>query len=223
MSTSSRLRPLLVGALLLGAAAGQAFAATVTYTATSNKSTSSPTDWYDGTLIVPKFSTTLGTLTSINITLASRFSTTITFTNNGAEACSGTVGSRMSIAVVNGAAGISGTFIPTFYVPDHAFTNLASGANSTSGLLTSQVTQQSNDYSGAAQLSAFTGTGNITLTDTTTTDTVITYQSSGNVGAHQTSNAYLTGSVTYTYNVPEPACLGALAAGLCLTLRRRRQ
>jgi len=212
-----------VGALLLGAVASQTFAATVTYTATSSNPAPLTSEWnktnWTGTVIVPKFNATLGTLTKITLNLSSGMSSVFNITNTNTSVASvGRVYAEERISLTNSAAGISGLF--TNYISDEYAFNVAASGSATSPNLTGSKSK-STDYTGTA-LTAFTGAGNITLDTVAATEVWLNY-TGGNVGTTNVTYADLTGTVTYTYNVPEPACLGALAAGLCLTLRRRRR
>ena len=224
MSTSSHLRPLLVGALLLGAAAGQAFAATVSYTATSSTSTAINTNW-NGTLIIPRFNATLGTLTKVSLVLSLSMTSSISIENTGVDPSSGHASTELTLSVSNVTAGIN--VLPPYTAYNSAtfyFSGLLSNTTTSSGPLYGTAIDVNKDYTGSSQLNAFTtftGPDNITLD--TAAVTAVSSVIGGSFTADQSSQANLTGYVTYTYNVPEPACLGALAAGLCLTLRRRRQ
>lgn len=227
MTNSHRchLRPLLVGALLLGAVAAPAFAAptaTVTYTVTSNKSSMSATDWTDGTLEMPKFNPAafgVVTLKSIDLALTSSTSSLIGITNNSLTiSSSGEARTRTKFYVAGGNIPDPGT--ERFRAETNPFVfDLASTASS-SGVRIGTKTATTN-FAEQGTLAAFTGTENITLTDSCVTTIVLSFTGE-NVSSSEDTLATLTGSVMYTYYIPEPACLSALAAALCLTLRRRR-
>lgn len=219
MTTTNHIRPLIVSALLLGAVAGQAFAATVTYTATSSTSTAINTNW-TGTLVIPRFNATLGTLTQVSLVLSSSMTSSISIKNTGASPSDGDAATRLVLTVSNTDAAISGSFM-TYFTDYYEFHGLPAGNTTYSGTLLGSADNITKNYTDGARLAVFTGTEQITF-DTGAT-TAVTSTIGGSFETTQNSQAKLTGYVTYTYNVPEPACLGALAAGLCLTLRRRRR
>ena len=86
--------------------------------------------------------------------------------------------------------------------------SLGPGGSVESGLLTGTETNAA-VYTDAGTLDEFTGTGDITLTGSTLTYTVLRY-AGGNTDATQVTSAGLDGLVTYTYSaiVPEPGILG---------------
>lgn len=219
MTSTNHLRPLILSALLLGAVAGQAFAATVSYTATSSTSTAINTNW-TGSLVIPRFNATLGTLTQISLVLSSSMTSSISIKNTGASPSDGDAATRLVLVVTNTNAGISGSFA-TYYTDYYEFQGLPAGNTTYSGTLLGNANNVAKNYTDSARLAFFTGTGNITFD--TGAITAVTSTIGGSFETTQNSQANLTGYVTYTYNVPEPACLGALAAVFCLTLRRRRQ
>ncbi len=203
-----------------------AHATTVGPITTTTPVSSTLTDWSNN-LSFAQFNPALGTLTSVELDLTSALTTSLTLTNtSGALGASGKAFTEVQISV--------GTALGLFDVPQidqnsPKFTfNIAAGGNVSSGIITFSG-QSTSDYNlsnvSPSVMSAFTGTGNISLPATTFTQTWIQY-SSGNVNQSQVTNASLTGDVIYTYTpapVPLPSALFLLGPGLfgLLGLRRR--
>jgi hypothetical protein len=172
------------------------------------------TDW-NGTLSFQQFNPSLGTLTSVELDLSSTLTTTLTVTNNSPTSSSyGNAKTDMYVSVkgpLNDA--------PQLEVLSQGFTygtllnQLGAGDSVVSGLLTKSGTS-SNIYTLSSVLSAFTGTGSISLPASTATYTDIAV-TGGNTFSSQVTNANLTGTVTYTYTpVPLPSALLLLGPGL---------
>lgn len=179
------------------------------------------TDW-SNILAFPKFNPALGTLISFELDLTSTLNTTLTITNNGLISSQGTAKTEMTLSVKD-----VGNFLTVPQIdllsPSYSY-SLAPGGTATSPVLTSTGTS-ANIYTLPALLAEFTGTGNISLTASTFTQTLLA-NSGGNSFAAQMSLASANGGVIYTYNpvaVPEPgtAIFGVACIGIA-ALRRRR-
>jgi hypothetical protein len=193
---------------------------------TTTPISSTLTDWSNN-LSFAQFNPSLGTLTSVELDLTSALTTSLTLTNTSDTlGASGKAFTEVQISV--------GTALGLFDVPQidqnsPKFTfNVGASGSASSGVHTfsgesTSLYNLSNVSSSV--LSAFTGTGNISLPASTFTQTWIQY-SSGNVNQSQVTNASLTGDVIYTYTpapVPLPSALILLGPGLfgLVGLRRR--
>jgi len=216
-----RTRWTKLGAAILTAAmlTGTAGADTISYI-TSTPITSATTDW-TRSLPFQKFSPTLGTLDSVEIKLQGGLSTVLTVTNGSASGSSGNAYTHLQFTVQDPGAYLNA---PEIDIMSPKFTyTLASGGSTTSGTLNKNGS--SDDlYTLAAILAEFTGSGTIPLSASTFTETLLA-NTGGNTSAGQITQAQLTGTVIYSYTVPEPATLSLLAAGGLSTflLRRRRR
>ncbi len=185
------------------------------------------TDWTNGTLSFPQFNPALGTLTAVTITLSGTLDTTLTVTNQGSSNSSGSATTEVQVSVLdtdNDLAGDSPQL--DFFSASFPYRNLGPGDSVESGLLTAAETSTFG-YTDAGTLGEFTGTGDISLTGSTVTYTLLRY-TGGNTDATQVTSAGLDGLVTYTYSaiVPEPGTLwlalaGLVFAGLAVAIRRR--
>jgi hypothetical protein len=177
------------------------------------------TDWTGASLqhlTFPQFNSSLGTLTSVTLDLTGGLDTSLTIVNASNEASSGHAETHMHIWVTGGGVGSSEIVMnsPSFNY------SLAPLGFTTSGNL-SQTNTDSDVYTAAALLAAFTGGGNIVLDANTFTETVLT-NNGGNTIASQTTTANLAGTVTYNYT-PEPATMALLGLGAVgMWLKRRR-
>jgi hypothetical protein len=196
---------------------------------TSTPVPSSSTDWTNNAFAFTQFNPSLGTLTSVLLSFDGGYSTTITVTDNQATPSSGTANTRIRFFVED--AGLhfaSGGLIFDMVSPDFSYSLNGIGDSTTSGLMSDQsdgnnYNPYSHSYTSSIILSEFTGTGNILLGAHTWTQTAL-YNTGGNSSANQVTDAYLDGSVTYTYiaSVPEPSSALFLGlGGLALVLRRR--
>lgn len=176
------------------------------------------TDW-SLSLSFPQFNPSLGTLTSVSLSLTGSISTTLTVNNTSLSASSGTAKTEVQFSVGQ-ALGLTDPVIDLFS-PTYAYT-LAPGGSSSSGLLT-KTGSSSDTYTLGSILAAFTGVGNIVLPASTFTQTLLA-NTGGNTASSQVTDASLTGTVVYNYTaVPEPTSLAiAGLAAAALALRKRR-
>lgn len=227
--------------LALGlAAAGNAGAATISYTSyypgIPTQTSQIATDWNTGVqnIVLPKFNTGLGTLTSISITLFADANSSGNVTNNN----SGSVVVNQWIASLEvdllqpgfsgpyTPVGIFGQTLATAYPQLISVTPQVLIAGASVGY---SVTNQSASAAytvPSASFATYEGTGTVLMplfTDTQTT----TNTTGGNLTLTQTTTAYAEGTITYTYTaapVPEPVSMALLATGLLgLGLVRRRR
>lgn len=167
------------------------------------------TDW-SSSLAFPKFNPALGSLTAVQIDLSGSMRTVLTVTNNGLSSSSGTAKTELQMTVQDSGSNLIDPTIDMFS-SNFNYTNLGAGQSVTSGILTKNGSS-SDIYTLAAVLAEFTGPGTITLPAFTFTQTWLT-NTGGNTSASQVTNASLTGSVTYSYDVPEPATVALLSLG----------
>ncbi|MDP9054609.1 MAG: choice-of-anchor E domain-containing protein, partial [Acidobacteriota bacterium] len=168
------------------------------------------------TLSFPKFNPSLGTLTSVTISLSGSINTTI-FVCNGtisgsAEAygCTGTGASNSngkvqtisSITVQDSGSNINTSF--SISSAKQTYANVAPGSSQTFGPITASGSSNPPAFTSAPILSEFTGTGAIVLNAGTITNTSVQNQS-GNTATTQTTFDSLTGTVIYTYTPGTPA------------------
>jgi hypothetical protein len=176
------------------------------------------TDW-NGTLAFAKFNPSLGVLTKVQIDLAGSMSTVLTVTNSSQSGSQGNARTEMQISVQDSGGYLS---VPQLDLISSSFTyNLSGGQSLTSGTL-SKSGSSSEQYTAPAILTEFTGSGNILLSASTFTQTLLA-NTGGNTSASQVTNSQLSGSVTYYYNpVPEPATISLLSICGAVFMRRSK-
>jgi hypothetical protein len=179
------------------------------------------TDW-TSSLAFPQFNPSLGTLLSVQLDLSGSFQTLITVTNTSNSSSSGTAKTEVMFTVQDAGNNLIAPEIDILS-PSFAYSLPPSGF-ATSGLLIKNGSS-SDLYTLPAVLAEFTGVGSVVLPASTFTQTLLA-NTGGNTFAGQSTNASLTGTVTYTYEVPEPGTLllaGISALGLVTCGRTRRR
>lgn len=177
------------------------------------------TDW-TSSLDFQKFNPGLGTLTSVTLNLSGSIRTTIAVTNSSLSASSGTAKTEVQFFVQDGGNNLVAPALDLFS-PTFAY-SLAAGDGTSSGLLTKNG-NSSDTYTLGSILAAFTGAGNITLSASTFTQTLLA-NTGGNTSAAQVTDAALTGEVIYNYTaVPEPTSMALLGLGAAAVIIRKRR
>jgi hypothetical protein len=176
------------------------------------------TDW-TSSLAFPQFDPSLGTLLSVELDLSGSLQTTITITNTSLSPSSGTASTNSQMTVQDGGSNLVAPEL-NLLSPGYGY-SLGGGDSVTSGLLTASGTS-SNLYTLPAVLTEFTGVGSFVLPASTFTQTFLA-NTGGNTNASQVTSDSLTGSVTYTYSVPEPASLSLFVVALPFLAARRRR
>lgn len=194
-------------ACLVAASSAQASTIkTISYTDTIASTT---TNW-SNTLEFGKFNTTWGTLQSVTVKLDGALSSVFTITNNASVASDTSKGTASTdvtiIALSSAVADVQTTLAIASSV--YTYSNLAGGSTIYSNELGGSGTASS-EYTTANILELFSGTGNIVLNATAETATHFDY-TGGNTTGKQVTYAGVTGTVTYTYAVPEPSTLALL-------------
>lgn len=218
---------LFVCTVAMAGAFSSAAQSTGTFT-TSTPIPLSATDW-SGTLAFPQFDQSLGILNSVELSFSSTTTTLLTVQNisnlfGPAKPSSGTASSQVQITVQDAGNDLSAPAI--VLLSNYAF-SLAAGGSVSSGLLT-QNGSGSSLYTLSALLSEFTGTGSISLSASTFTQSGLTYTGGTTFTGLNSVDASLTGTVIYNYTptTPTPEPTGMALAGLSgiflILLRRRR-
>ncbi|MEN6457773.1 MAG: choice-of-anchor E domain-containing protein [Thermoguttaceae bacterium] len=198
---------LVLAAALVGLSA-PAYANSISYTTTTPIG-STLTDW-TSSLSFTQFDSSLGTLTKVELYLSSSFSTVLTVHNSASSDSYGYAKTECDVTVRDAGGNLTGPQL-ILYSPQYDYT-LAAGGSVTSGTIT-QSGVSDNQYTSAAVLAEFTGSGVIVLPASTHTSTLL-QNTGGNTDASQVTQAELTGTVTYYYTAtPEPASLTLLGVG----------
>lgn len=226
INPTKNILKLMAGAALAAwiSTAPHAHAATLTYSGTVS---STLTDWTQD-LNITKFDAGLGTLTSVELILTTTGSTSITVTNLGGSASSGSVRTELLVSLTDPSDFLAG-FNPfiDLLVPSAAQNySLASGDSIVLGPFSRSGSSGAQDFTDSNILSEFTGIGVITLTGNAHAQTVQS-NSGGNTATSQTTAANLGVTVIYNYDaVPEPGTYALLSLGLgfgaVAYIRRRR-
>ncbi len=217
MISKKLLALLAIGVFL----AAPSFAATnsVTFN-TTTPIPSTLTDW-NGSLSFPQFNPSAGTLTMVELDLSGSMSTTLSITNCSPTGSHGSASTELQYTVQDQNGNLN---VPEIDLISTAYNyNLSGGGFVTSGLI-NKAGRSSDQYTAGNVLAEFTGTGSTSLGASTFTQTLLA-NTGGNTTSSQVTNAQLTGSVTYFYNLPEPSGIVSLACLLLPTaffLKRRK-
>jgi len=193
---------------------------------------------FSGTFNFTQFNPALGTLNSVKIDLGTSFSTTITVTNSGGTASTGTARTEVQDGLTDGTFSIGGGNILTvtgdnYQVLDDVLSpnqpySLGAGQSTTLAPTSGNGTA-TGTFSSGAVLAEFTGLGTVGIKYDTLTQTVLA-NTGGNTTASQVTNATLSATVTYTYTpgatgTPEPGSVamffGMGVTGMAFIYRRR--
>lgn len=190
---------------------------------TSNVIGYQATDWSNWALVLPKFNSSLGTLTEIDLFISTTMKSTLHVENRGGSDLTCDAYTSMGVTVKDPLD--MHTLESDINSGIFHFVGIAPGTTANSTELTKSGTSF-DTYNDQATLDEFTGSGNISLLSSTETESWIG-TTNGNGRATQTSQATNFARVTYHYipNVPEPSSLLALFTGACgfLGLARRRK
>lgn len=211
-----------VVAVTVMAFASKAGADTLTFTGTVS---STLTDWSQN-INITKFDSSLGTLTGVELTLTTTGSTSITVTNLGSGASSGSVRTELFISLTDPSDFLAGfnPFIDLLVPSASQAYSLASGDSIVLGPFTRSGSSGAQEFTDSSILAEFTGAGVIALLGNAHAETVQS-NSGGNTSTSQVTSANLGLKVVYTYDaVPEPSTYAMLGLGLLgiAYLRNRR-
>lgn len=193
--------------LLLSASAN---AATIGPIFTSTPIAATQTDW-SRTLNFPQFNPNLGTLNSVTLRFSGSLSSSITVTKVTGSTASGNLLVDVGYSIQNSGSNL---VYPGLYIP-HTLIGFNIGAGETQTTKTAMGSNTKFDsYTSLPVLTAFTGSGDITLSAAAEFHVLVAPTIPGGmVTTSNVTSASLTGSVTYDYTVPEPTAwvLGLLA------------
>ncbi len=171
------------------------------------------TDWSQD-LAFPKFNPSLGTLQQVEVNLTEDIDTVLTVTNDASSPSSGNATTEVKLTL-SGPWAANLAPVVDLFSDSYSYTNLQPMASITSGDINDS---DSTDkiFTTSSVLSAFTGSGTISLPGSTFTRTWLA-NNGGNTDASQVTDADATGQVTYYYNsapVPEPVTVTAVLLSL---------
>jgi hypothetical protein len=215
-----------IGIVFLGVSVllGLTFVPSVVHASTLSESYSvttltESTDWTQ-TLSIPQFNPSLGTLTSVEVESSGSLSTALLVGNISgsfglpANSSNGTADTQSTFTITPSGS-VNLVLSPLSVMAEGSFGPLVSGGTQNLSSVPMGTASNSNTYTAQAALNYFTGSGSLSWTASTSTETGITY-SGGVTYAYATDpNATLNETVIYTYNtVPEPSALAILGTGL---------
>ncbi len=217
----------LIGASFILAAAGNNASAQAQSQGPISTSTPVPatlTEW-NNPLEFSQFNPALGTLISVELNLSTTVSSTLVITNTSSSSSGSTAFTEVQITVQDPGNNLTVGNQPQLDVSTPNFSATIPGDSSvTSGVLTNSGSY-STTLTQASILSEFTGTGNVTLNAGTFTQ-AYTSDTTGDTDASETTEASLTGNVTYNFDptpTPEPSSLALMLVGFsALGLRARK-
>ncbi len=211
-------KTLLASLAIVGIAAASQ-AATVSYSATVPQQT---TDFTNIPLSLSQFNPSLGTLTSVTLTLAGTATGSIRFESLDAQAAAILANLTASISA-SGPAALAITTVPlsstTTNVTAYDGTiDFGGTSGRTLDPLSATDTQSSSLSSG---FGSYVGTNNVTINLSANGNSTVS--GSGNIVTNLSQKAGGIATLTYTYTpVPEPATMAVLSIGALGLLRRRR-
>jgi len=181
------------------------------------------TDW-SGSISVPKFDSSLGTLNSVTCKLSGQVEGSAKFESLDSDPA--TVTMNLS-AIMRLNRPDSTTLVITIPIADTSdnvdefdgTVDYAGGSGRTFSGLSASLTESAT-YSSAADLALFTGVGSITLP--VMADGASTGSGAGNLVLQFATSASAGVEVIYNYTVPEPGTLALLSLGTLGMIRRRR-
>ena len=188
---------------------------------------------YNGVFNFAQFDPSLGSLISVQIDLATNFTSDITVTNTAAGASSGNVRTEVQDGLTDGTFTSPGNILTVsgelYKVTDDLLSapaaySLASGASTV--LNVSKSSTASGLFTTGPVKTEFTGLGLVGIKYATLTGTVLA-NTGGNTNSTQVTTATMKATVTYRYDssVPEPGAMALLGTGVVgamgLAVRRR--
>ncbi len=231
MKSHNSLAPIAFAvALAIGSISTQSANAEIQTSVQSVTKIAALTDWSEA-FTFATFNSELGTLLSVQVTVSTSATTTITVENTGTSASTGSVRTNLQLTVSD-PAGLFALDPNTTYpqidinVPNAAPSyDLSSGQSVVLGAYTRNSGNITSLYDSSAILSQFTGNSSdtINITLATLAQTLLA-NSGGNTSASQITTATGNLTITYTYDaVPEPSTYALVGLGLAAVLVFRRR
>jgi len=210
----------LLAIVVLGGLGSRAEAATISHT---DSIPLAEPDW-SGSISVPKFDSSLGTLNSVTCKLTGHAEGSAKFESLDTQPASVTM--QLS-AIVQLRRPDSSTLVISIPVTDTSdavdsfdgILDFGGTSGKTYSNLSADLTENAT-HSLAADLALFTGTGSITLP--VTADGASTGTGAGNLVLQFAMAASADVEIIYDYSVPEPGTLGLMSLGTLGMIRRRR-